>query len=232
MDLLIALSLADGVGPVATVPVIALGAWATGAMSWRGALGGVGIGLAITAGAGWAGLAMLGSLLLFGTLVSRRGARRRSALQAFCNGAAASVAALAALGGAAWGVAAVGGALSVALSDTVSGELGRRLDRKPRLLLLGRVLPSGADGAMSIPGTLLGAVAALVVPAFGKFAGAPWGWPEVMAIAAAGLAGNLLDSLLGAFVQPRLGRFGNDWVNLLATSAGALLAAQSAGALG
>ena len=228
---LIAFTLADGIAPVLTVPVIALAAWASGAMSWRGALGGFLIGLAITAGAGWAGLAMLGALLLFGTLVSRRNARRRSALQAFCNGAAASAAALAALAGAGWGLAAVGGALSAALSDTVAGELGQRFDRKPRLLLFGPALPAGVDGAMSVPGTLLGALAAALVPLFGLLAGAPWDLRSVALIAGAGLAGNLIDSLLGAFVQPRLGRHGNDWVNLMATGASALLAAQLVGAI-
>ena len=217
----------DGVWPVVAVPLIAALAYATRAMSLRGAVGGAVIGTGISLGAGWAGFAMLAALLAVGTVVSRSSSRGRGALQALCNGAAATACSLAAGFGATWGLAAVAGALATALGDTVAGELGQRFDRRPRMLLFGHVAAPGADGAMSWAGTLSGLGASLLVVVVGSLCGAPWEARAVVAIALAGLAGNLIDSLLGAFLQPHLGRNGNDWVNLLATSAGAALAAVS-----
>ena len=45
-----------------------------------------------------------------------------------------------------------------------------------------------------------------------------------VAVAVAGFLGNLADSALGLWLQPRLGRLGNDWTNLLATASGAAAA--------
>jgi uncharacterized membrane protein len=182
------------------------------------------VGGLIAAGAGWAGLAMLGTLLLLGTLVSSRARRGRDALQVLCNGGVAAVAALVAGLGHPWGWVAAAGALGAALSDTVSGELGRRWGGRPRALLLGRTLEAGADGGMSWTGTALGILAAPLVPAAGLVAGAPFAPAQGVAITAAALAGNVLDSVLGLTLQPALGPRGNDWTNLLATLAGAALA--------
>jgi uncharacterized membrane protein len=214
----------DGLIPLLVVPVIALTALRARAVSSGGALAGGLVGGLIAAGTGWPGLAMLATLLLLGTLVSSRSRRGRDALQVLCNGGAASVAALAAGLGHPWGWAAAAGGLSAALSDTVSGELGRRWGGRPRALLLGRALRVGADGGMSWAGTGLGAAAALMVPAVGQIAGAPFGIAQGLSIGAAGLVGNLLDSVLGLTLQPRLGTRGNDWTNLIATLGGAGLA--------
>ncbi|MHC4223921.1 MAG: DUF92 domain-containing protein [Planctomycetota bacterium] len=213
------------------VPLIAAVALVSRAVTLSGAIAGIVTGAAIAFGAGWSGLAMLAVLLGVGTLASARSSRRRDAFQVFCNGGVAALAALAAGFGAAWGMAAMAGALAAALSDTVAGELGARWGGAPRALLLGPSLPKGADGGMSWTGTALGAVSALLVPAAGLACGATL---DLWTIAAAGLAGNLLDSLVGLGLQPRLGKRGNDWTNLFASSAGAALAAagQVACALG
>lgn len=211
----------DGFLPLAAVPVIALAAALTGAMSRAGAWTGAILGVAITLGAGWVGLAMLATLLVVGTLTSDRTRRARRPLQALCNGAVAAAAALAAGAGFEPGLLVMGGALSGALSDTVSGELGRRWGGTPRMLLVGpRVVP-GADGAMSGVGTLLGLAAALPIPLIGWHGDLR----AAATVAVAGFAGNLVDSLVGWSLQPRLGRHGNDWTNLIATACAGALAA-------
>lgn len=88
------------------------------------------------------------------------------------------------------------------------------------MLLLGPPCPKGADGGMTWIGTAAGAFAALLVPAAGGLPAGPFA-----AVAVAGFLGNLADSALGRWVQPRLGPHGNDVTNLLATAFGALAAA-------
>jgi uncharacterized protein (TIGR00297 family) len=116
------------------------------------------------------------------------------------------------------------GALAAALSDTVAGELGRRYGGRPRILLLGARVPVGTDGAMTVIGTLSGLLAAPLVPVAGAVAGGDPGLRAIVAVGAAGFLGNLSDSFFGRAVQARLGRWGNDWVNLLASLVGAALA--------
>ena len=215
----------DGVGPLLAVPAIAILAFATRAASAKGAVAGCAVGAAVAGGAGWAGFAMLATLLFAGTAVSAKGSRRRGATQVLCNGGVAAAAALLAGSGVAWGVAAASGALATALSDTASAELGRRFGGRPRALLFGPPLERGADGGMSPLGTLLGAAAALPVPLVGLALGALPDLGAACRVALAALAGNALDSVLGLRLQPHLGRRGNDWVNLASTLGGAALAA-------
>ena len=51
-------------------------------------------------------------------------------------------------------------ALAEAASDTVSSEMGKAVARTARLITSGRTVPAGTDGAISVPGTLAGIVAA------------------------------------------------------------------------
>jgi len=210
----------DGIWPVALVPLIAGLALATRAVNVRGAIAGIAVGFAITFGIGWRGCFMLGVFLVVGTLASRVSSRNRGPVQILCNGAVAGAAALAAGWGIEWGWMAAAGALSTGLSDTVAGELGRRFDARPRLLLFGPRVVAGRDGAMSWAGTLIGVVGAAAV----ALVGSPDDGNRMVLVALAGVAGNLADSVLGATIERRLGRHGNDIVSLLATGAGAAVA--------
>ncbi len=205
----------DGFWPVAAVPLIALLAYRLRAMSAGGASMGSLLAVAITWGLGWRGLSMLATLLVVGTLVSDRSRRGRGARQAICNGGAAAALALAAAFGWNWGGAGAAGALAAALSDTVAGEVGQRWRAPARLLLFGPRVPPGVDGAMSLAGTAAGLLAALPIP---LLSGGPFLPPFFGAV-----AGNLADSILGATVQRRLGRHGNDLVNLAATVIGSAI---------
>ncbi len=124
---------------------------------------------------------------------------------------------------------AFAGAVSAALADTLSSELGGLFDH-PRLITSLEVVDPGTDGAVTWQGELAGFAGALVVAAialawFGSVDPAGAG-----VIVAAGLVGMTVDSLLGATVEGRL--FGNQGVNFVATLVAALVGAGLALALG
>jgi len=214
----------DGWVPMFVVPLLALAGLASGAVSRSGAICGTALGWILSYGLGWSGLAMPSALALLGTLVSARKHNRRNALQVFCNGGVAAIAALAAACGWRLGALVAASALSAALSDTAAGEIGRRFSATPRRLLVGPPVERGRDGAMSWMGTGAGAAFAFPIPLVAWALGALPDFAAVGAVAAAGFAGNVVDSILGASTQRRLGARGNDWVNLMMTTAAAALA--------
>ncbi len=207
--------LPDGLWPLLVVPLIAGSAFVMRAVTLSGAIAGCAAGAAIAIGSGWAGIAMLATLLVVGTLCSARTSRRRDAFQVLGNGAVAGAGAL--LGH----PLLTAGALAAALSDSLSSELGKRFAGRPRALLLGRVMAPGDDGGMTLLGTLFGVAGALLIPLAGWAAGGP---SSLWTIAAAGLAGNLADSVFGLVAQRFCGPRGNDLTNLVATAVGGMTA--------
>jgi uncharacterized protein (TIGR00297 family) len=113
-------------------------------------------------------------------------------------------------------------ALCEAAADTVSSEIGQVFGGRPMLITtLKRVYP-GTNGAITIAGTLAGAIAACAVAALGAFA--LHGNIALFAIASAGgLFGLFFDSLLGATIEQR-GWLNNDLVNFLSTAGAAAVA--------
>jgi uncharacterized protein (TIGR00297 family) len=154
--------------------------------------------------------------------------------------------------------AAYAGTLAAATADTWATEVGVLSKRRPRLITTGRPVPPGTSGGVtwlgstaSFAGALfLGLCAALV----GVLTLAPLSATQpfviLLAASAGGVAGSLVDSLLGATVQAAywcpqcqqatessrhrcgteselvrgLPQVNNDIVNLLATLLGALVA--------
>lgn len=113
-------------------------------------------------------------------------------------------------------------ALAEAACDTVSSETGKALALKARLVTSGKVVPAGTDGAVSLIGTLFGTLAAGLV----ALETAGTGLLDTrlaVVVAASGVFGMFLDSLLGATLEQQR-RLTNNTVNLLATFASALLA--------
>lgn len=246
-------SLGIGVGPLGLV--IALGvagamgylAWLLGTASVTGMLTGVLMGLItiVLGGFGWFvaliaffGIGGLASKYRYeekrelGVAESNEGARgTRNVL------ANAAVAVLAVVGfaaspqlpaDAAVFVLGFAGSLATAMSDTLSSELGV-LYGEPRLVTTLEEVDPGTDGGVTVEGTAAGVLGALIVAAI---AVALLGVSPVGAalVAVGGVAGMLVDSLLGATIEGR--GIGNQSVNFLATLSGAVVAVGGALALG
>ncbi|QJB32250.1 DUF92 domain-containing protein [Chitinophaga oryzae] len=213
----------------------------TGKLSVSAAMAAGLTGLLVFAGAGYPGIALLGTFFMLGTLatshkknikaaIAADGAHpeKRKAGQVFANGGAAALMALLMLADPArrelYGLM-LAGSLASATADTVSSELGTVYGRRFFNILTFRKEPKGLDGVVSLEGTLLGAAGAGVIAVVYALAA---GFDRRIAfIVIAGILGNLMDSVLGAALE-RKHYIGNDAVNFSNT----LFAALVAGACG
>ncbi len=209
------------------------------------------LGTAVAVGAGWRGIVLLLAFFLTSTWLTPGGGRR-TATQVAANGGVAGLIAL--LGrGHPVAMAAFSAALAAAAADTWATEIGRRSRRPPRLITTGRSVERGTSGGVTWPGSAAGAAGAGFVTAVALLLGTVR-FPLAAAVAAAGVAGGVADSLLGATLQARYrcpacgwqgeqGRHDcreratvmsglpwmtNDTVNLAATLVGAALATLAA----
>lgn len=189
---------------------VAMAARRRGALSTSGAAGATAVGAAIF-GAGGAPKAAL--LLLFfssSTLLSRlternagavRPGPRRTLAQVLANGGLPALLALYGARSASRRVgAAYAGALAAANADTWATEIGALSRAAPRLITSGRPAIAGQSGAV----TPLGLLASVAGAALVGGAHAALSHDRASAagrIAAAGIAGSLADSVLGATLQ-------------------------------
>lgn len=145
------------------------------------------------------------------TVAAVRQARghRRDAVQVIANGGVPVACALVGLAfnaPAPWLVGAAA-AIAGATADTWATELGRTSSSPPRSVVTGKRLPPGTSGAVSAIGTLGAVAGAVLVAALAALGAATGVWLDspagsvFLAVAAAGVAGALLDSVLGATVQ-------------------------------
>lgn len=170
--------------------------------------------LAVAAGWGWA--VMLVAYFVTSSALSHFRARekerrtqdrlakggRRDATQVVANGGVFGLAAAAFLSYPDPGLQALGaGALAASAADTWATEIGTLARGEPRSIVTGRVVPVGTSGGISMPGVLATVAGAAFVAGLARLAG----WPPAVVLAAlvGGVAGSLLDSLLGATVQCR-----------------------------
>lgn len=237
--------------------LVALGGYAARALTRAGALAATLVGTAILWRTGFPGLVALGTFFVGSSLISRLApdpaaraleakGNTRDAMQVLANGGAAALGVLLAPGGAAlWCVTA---SLAAAAADTWATSVGGWSRTAPRHVLSWRQVRPGTSGGITSLGTLGAAVGALSVGgATALFTHDPKlaAWATTI-----GVAGMLLDSVIGAALQGRFHcdqcdqdterarhRCGsatrpaggirwltNDGVNAVATSAAAILA--------
>ena len=171
----------------------------------------------ICAAAGWSWVAILIAFFITSTLLSRLGedakletirgliekGSERDALQVLANGGAFTLAAAGSVlaPSSAWFVIGAG-ALATSAADTWATEIGTLLSRSPRSILTWQRVNSGTSGGVSLAGT----AAAVAGAAFIAVVATLTGWPPraVCAALVGGVAGCLLDSVLGASLQAKL----------------------------
>jgi uncharacterized protein (TIGR00297 family) len=183
--------------------------WLTG----RGAVAALAVGAATAYGFSWRGLALLVAFFVSSSLLSTKSVSRNER-QVLANGGVAALAALVA----SW--PAFAGSLAAATADTWATEVGRRSRTPPRLISSWTRVPPGTDGGITLLGTAGGIAGAALVGGLASILGQR----AFSAVAIAGVAGMLFDSVLGATVQGKARWMDNDAVNLAATLTGAVCA--------
>ena len=203
-------------------------------VSGAGALAGGLACFALVAGAGPGAFATLATLFVITWMATRIGYRRkqelslaesregRNARQVLANLAVSGLGALAfgASGNKQWLVAA-SAALAEAATDTVASEIGQARRPEAYLITTWEKVPAGTDGGITVSGTLSGLAGGLLIAAVAMAGGlVPPG--KIWIPLAAGFAGMLGDSVLGATLQKQ-GLISNQGVNFVATLAAAAL---------
>jgi uncharacterized protein (TIGR00297 family) len=256
-------------GGLALAGGVAAFGWRRRLLTPSGALAAVACGATVTAGGGWGWAGALVAFFLSGSALSRLKGERKAALddvwekgsrrdagQVWANGGVGALAALAQARRPTGVAAAVFfGSLATSAADTWATELGVLASAPPRRITDGRPVPRGASGGVTALGLLASAGGAALIGAVAGLSEAGPRRPRALAqqaaaVALAGVAGALFDSLLGAAFQAayrcpacdlpterRVHRCGqatvlvrgwrwldNDAVNFVSSLAGALIA--------
>ncbi len=185
-------------------------------MSWLtrdGLAASLAVGVAVTWGLGWPGLALLAGFFLSGSLLTQWAngtGGRRNARQVLANGGVAAAAALAG----SWPAAA--GAIAAAAADTWATEIGSFSPVPPRLVTTWERVTRGASGGITALGTAGGVAGAVAIAALAFVLdprrilndsltvvapGLAHPGTALVLVTLAGIAGTLADSLLGATLQ-------------------------------
>lgn len=210
-------------------------------LDFSGWVGAALVGSAVLGFLGWKGYLLLLLFFLLGSLATRAGYRRksrqgvaqesrgaRSVWNVLANG---TVAAACAVYSAVTPfpevfTVAFAGAIAAATADTLESEIGQLRGGPTFLITSLRPVAVGTDGGISLTGTMAGVLGSLGVAVTGGVLGM-YSARLGVAVAFAGLAATLLESIVGASLERR-GQVGNNAVNLFNTLAGALLAVGAA----
>jgi uncharacterized protein (TIGR00297 family) len=200
------------------------------------AIAGAVIAVCIYLGTGLKGIIMLGTFFVLGNLATswklalkiqsgwaENSTGQRNVCQVLANGSVAGLLGLLSVLLPAYHelfLMLMASALASATSDTMSSELGTLYGKRFYNMLNFRPDRKGADGVISLEGTLFGLCGtALIVLVYVFDMVYPAGYPAIIIIA--GTTGNISDSLLGAAFE-RKGLVKNDTVNLLNTLVAAI----------
>ena len=114
------------------------------------------------------------------------------------------------------------GAISAALADTISSEIGMLSKKQPRLITTLKKVETGTDGGVTLLGFAAAGIASLAMGTLYYFT-VNESFKILLIISCAGFFGSIIDSLLGAIFETRQ-MLTNTQVNFLASSSGAILA--------
>jgi uncharacterized protein (TIGR00297 family) len=223
-----------GVAAVVTLAFALLARALRGANRFGAVAGGFACFL-LFAGVGPAALAALAALFAMTWAATRLGYQRKLALgvaerkegrtawQILANLAPAALSSVvySATGNRLWIVATLA-VLAEAATDTVASEVGQYRGSSARMITTGEQVPAGTDGGITIVGCIAGLAAGLVIAVIGSV-GSMTSPAQIWVPVAAGFAGMLIDSVLGATLQRR-GWISNQGVNFVGTVAAAALA--------
>lgn len=203
--------------------IVAFMGFRTRSLSTSGALAAVATGGTIVGAGGWWTGFLLVAFFVSSSALSRvwpqppiakagtRQARghRRDAVQVLANGGVPVFCAIAgpALANPTPWLVAAAAAIAGATADTWATEIGRTNSSPPRSIVTRRTMAPGTSGAVSATGTAASAAGAVLIAALAALGAAAELWVDaavsgiIMAVAVAGIAGAVLDSVLGATVQ-------------------------------
>ena len=233
--------------------VLALVGYFAKSVNVSGALGGWLLGAILILGAGWPLYVALLAFFILGTLTTKLGYQRKAKLglaqeeggrrgfsHAFSNVGVAAICAIAVsrLARSTFGATELEllplfmgiTALATAAADTTASEIGQLLGRRAFLPLTLKRVPVGTEGAISVEGTLAGAVGGLLVAVIAMVAVdrmwselAGFSWRIVLTITACAFAGSYLESIAGSWNRKRGSVVPNGVLNFFNTAVGAML---------
>lgn len=112
---------------------------------------------------------------------------------------------------------------STKLADTCASEIGKAYGQRTFLITTLQPVARGTEGAISLEGTLAGVVASAAIALVGWAVGLISLIGVGVSMIAAFIATNL-ESLIGATLQTRFSWLTNEWVNVINTLTGAMVA--------
>jgi len=195
---------------LALATVFAAAAWRAASLTATGALAATLVGGGVLTGAGWGGAAALAAVFVSSSLVSRidpparlvgdAKGNRRDHRQVFANGGPAALGALAAHAQPSLALWIATASLAGAAADTWATSVGAWSRTPPRHLLTRRPVAPGTSGGITGLGCLGALGGAVIVAAVAALAGHD---SRLVAAAAIGFGGMVVDSALGAVAQGR-----------------------------
>mmetsp|Transcript_4455 Transcript_4455/g.18113 ORF Transcript_4455/g.18113 Transcript_4455/m.18113 type:complete len:356 (+) Transcript_4455:15-1082(+) len=115
--------------------------------------------------------------------------------------------------------------LATKLADTTQSEIGKAYGRRTYLSTTFEPVPRGTEGAVSMEGTLAGFVASVAITGFAAAVGLlEWASPALVVCVFAAFVATTAESVLGATLQGRVPWLTNEFVNVINTLIGAVVA--------
>lgn len=231
-------------GWLATNALLAIAGFAVRSVTISGAIGGFVLGAVLILFAGWPLYVVLLAFFVIGTAVTKLGYRRKAEeglaqegegrrrfTHAFSNvGVAAVLSVFIAVEAGSLRMLWLGAiaALATAAADTTASEIGQLLGKRAFLPLTFQRVPRGTEGAISVEGTVAGALAGVTVGALGVILAAkevaiPVG-AGIAIVSLAAITGSWLESVAGSWNRRQSEPITNGALNFFNTLVGASIA--------